>query len=375
MKIKGKKDIVLKKFAYILTIVLTAFLIRGCSKDENDDEKNNIVHIDIIDKPSPSPTVKPTPTPEIESYEGKMRSYLTGQWVDEEIGQKRPYAVQFSNFKTVANQWGIGQADIVYEALVEGGITRLLAIGENFTGDRIGSIRSSRHYFASLAEEYNAIYIHFGKTKYAVSKLKELKSENLDGETGIGTTVFYRDKSMNAPHNAFASLEGIHKGIEKKAYDTEYSEDFEPHFQFHEKEKDLPGDQLANKVTVGYSYYTSPCFEYNEEDKLYYRYQFGGPHKDSNTDQQLTFKNLIIQFVKQRAIDRNDYQTIDFEDASGLGIYITNGKRIPITWKKNEKTSFMRYYTEDGQELIMNPGKTFITLFPDRKADELIIED
>ena len=259
--------------------------------------------------------------------------------------------------------------------MVEGGITRLLAIGENFTGDRIGSIRSSRHYFASLAEEYNAIYIHFGKTKYAVSKLKELKSENLDGETGIGTTVFYRDKSMKAPHNAFTSLDGIHKGIEKKAYEAKYKEGFEPHFQFHDKEKDLPGDQLTKKVTVGYSYYTSPYFEYNEEDKLYHRYQFGGPHKDSNTDQQLKFKNLIVQFVKQRAIDRNDYQTIDFEDTSGSGIYITNGKNVPITWKKNEKTSFMRYYTEDGQELIMNPGKTFISLFPDRKADKLVIED
>ena len=70
-----------------------------------------------------------------------MRSHLTGLWVPVEIGNKRPYAIQFSNFKTVRNQWGIGQADIVYEALVEGGITRLLAIGQNFTGDRIGSIK------------------------------------------------------------------------------------------------------------------------------------------------------------------------------------------------------------------------------------------
>ncbi len=362
----------MKKLACVLIIITSLFLLVGCKK--NEDEDNNIVNIDIIGKPTTSPTEKPSPSPVPESYEGKMKSYLTGLWVEEEIGQKRPYAIQFSNFKSVCNQWGIGNADIVYEALVEGGITRLLAIGESFTGDRIGSVRSSRHYFASIAEEYNAIYIHYGKTKYAVSKLKELKSENLDGETGIGSSVFYRDKSMNAPHNAFTSLEGILTGIHKKSYETEYGQDFEPHFQFYDEETDLSGDGVANEVKIRYSYYANPSFKYNEEDKLYYRNQFDGPHNDSVTGQQLSYKNLIIQYVKQRAIDRNDYQTIDFEDASGSGVYISNGRMIPITWKKNEKTSYMRYFTEDGQELVMNPGKTFISVFPNSRTDDVVIE-
>src|SRR5699024_3792131 len=103
-----------------------------------------------------------------------------------------------------------------------GGITRLLALGENYTGDRIGSVRSSRHYFASIADEYDAIYVHYGKTKYAKSKLAELGIGNLDGETGIGTTVFYRDNKMKAPHNAFTSLKGILAGIEKKGYETKH---------------------------------------------------------------------------------------------------------------------------------------------------------
>ena len=65
----------MKKNIYILTIMFTAFILIGFNKGENDEEKNNIVHIDIIDKPSPSPTKKPTVTPEIESHEGEMRSY------------------------------------------------------------------------------------------------------------------------------------------------------------------------------------------------------------------------------------------------------------------------------------------------------------
>jgi len=161
----------MKKPAYIILLIVVAlFAMTGCKKKKAHID-DIIKEYEVTIKPSPTPTITPEPTsePEIieETHEGEMRSSLSGLWVPIEIGNKRPYAIQFSNFKTVRNQWGIGQADIVYEAFVEGGITRFLAIGENFTGDRIGSVRSSRHYFVSFADEYDAIYIHYGKTKYA----------------------------------------------------------------------------------------------------------------------------------------------------------------------------------------------------------------
>lgn len=349
----------------------------GCKKKESYDGGDVIQdyeqNITPTVTPTPEPTVSPTETIEDSNHEGEMRSFLTGLWVPEEIGRKRPYAFQFSNFKSVSNQWGISQADIVYECIVEGGITRLLGIGENYTGDRLGSTRSSRHYFVSIADEYDAIYIHYGKTKYAVSKIKQLGIDNLDGETGIGTTVFYRDKSMKAPHNAFASIDGILAGIKKKGYKTEYASDYKPHYSFYETDTDLADGSSVQKVTLKFSAYTSPYFEYNQDDKLYYRYQFGGPHKDSNNGNQLTFKNIIVQFVKEWDIDRNDYQTMDIEDASGKGYYITNGKMIPITWKKKEASRWMRYYNEAGEELTINPGKTFITLFPNDRTEDVVL--
>ncbi|HHU71794.1 MAG TPA: DUF3048 domain-containing protein [Clostridiales bacterium] len=363
----------MKKIAYMILIILTLVLLAGCKKDKNND-KAITEYEPKITLPPKNNQVEITPIPE-ETHEGEVRSTLTGLWVAEEIGRKRPYAIQFSNFKTVRNQWGISQGDIVYEAIVEGGITRLLAIGENFSGERIGSVRSSRHYFASIADEYDAIYIHYGKTKYAKSKLSALGIDNLDGETGIGTTVFYRDNNMSAPHNAFASLDGILKGIEKKGYETEHSSDFEAHYSFYEEDTDLTSTTIANKVTVDFSYYTSPYFTYNTEDKLYYRFQFNEEHKDSNTDKQLTFKNIIIQFVKQRPIDKNDYQTIDFEDATGSGYYITNGKKVDITWKKNENNKWMRYYDESGNELTINPGKTYIAMFPNNRVEDIVIDN
>lgn len=351
----------------------------ACKKDKDYNQEDIIQKIDDKTKPTQIVTLEPEPEPtkepdvKEETHEGEMISNLSGLWVPIESGSKRPYAIQFSNYKTVRNQWGIGKADIVYEALVEGGITRLLAVGESFTGDRIGSIRSSRHYFASFADEYDAIYIHYGKTKYAVSKLKALGINNLDGETGIGTTVFYRDKSMKAPHNAFTSLEKIYAGIEKKKYSTEHREDFEAHFGFYKEDTELKSESICNKINIKFPY-NKPYLTYNPEDKLYYRYQFGDIHKDSNTGEQLTFKNIIVQFVKEWDIDKNDYQTMDLENAEGTGYYITNGRMVAITWKKNENKKWMRYYDSSGQELTINPGKTYIAIFPNNLTKDIVIE-
>ena len=89
---------------------------------------------------------------------------------------------------------------------------------------------------------------------------------------------------------------------------------------------------------------------------------------------QLSYKNLIVQFVKEWNIDKNGYQTMDIEDASGEGYYFTNGSYVPIQWKKNESTRFMRYYTQSGEELTINPGTTYIAVFPDNRISNVVIE-
>ncbi|MDD3174511.1 MAG: DUF3048 domain-containing protein, partial [Herbinix sp.] len=365
----------IKKRTYYILIAITVLFLFGCKKNTTDSDSggNNTIDSTTVTLQPVEDTTDNQEVQSEESHEGQMRSNLSGLWVSNEIGLKRPYAFQFNNFKTVSNQWGIGQADIVYECIVEGGITRLLGIGENYTGDRIGSTRSARHYFVSIADEYDAIYIHYGATKYARSKVKELEIDEMDGNAGSGSVVFYRDKSINAPHNAFASVEGILKGIEKNGFETQYPGGYEPHFSFYEEDTDLASGSEANKVTLDFSSYINAYFDYNSTDKLYYRFQFGAPHVDSLTGEQLAFKNIIIQFVKEWNIDKKGYQTMDLENASGSGFYITNGKGMPITWKKKEAYSWMRYYNAAGEELTINPGKTYITLFPNNRTEDAVI--
>lgn len=328
--------------------------------------------------PEPTPTQVPTPTPD-PTHPGEVRSVLDGLWIPEEVALKRPYAIMFNNLAPANPQSGIGDCKILYEALAEAGITRLMGVYEGLTDessckDRIGSVRSARHYFASFADEYDAIFVHFGETTYATKKIKNLKLDHLEGTYGIGDTVFYRDKEIKAPHNAFASLEGIHKGIEKLGLREDHPEGYKPnHFEFNLETVAIEEGTDAALVKLPYSSYMSPYFVYDAATDLYTRYQFDDVHIDRNTSTPLTFTNIIIQIVDEFDKDENGYQDMKIKDATGNGYYITGGKCVPITWSKKEADRFMMYYDAQGEVLKINPGRTFISVFPDYRESKIEI--
>ncbi len=394
----------------IAVLIAISVCIAACGKKGEEDDpgtaggilENGAKGLDMIAAsgipsptpvPSPTPTMTPEPTPDL--HEGKKQGMLNGEWIDEDVVEHRPYAVMLNNIKVASPQSGIGQADIVYEALTEAGITRFLALFSKIGKDtpaaaRLGSVRSARHYFVSFADEYDAIFVHFGETTYAKKKMDKLKIDHITGMYGVGVSSFYRDKSIKAPHNAFASLEGIENAVKKGKFRTEYEEGYKSHFKFYaentvpeivtkssEKTDGLPASGVrtpAAKITLGFSDYMKPYFLYDAKNEVYMRYQFDGEHVDYNTKEQLAFKNIIIQLVKEWNIDKNGYQTMDIEKAEGTGFYITNNTVQPVTWKKDEGKRFMRYYSEDGEELIINPGKTYIAVFPINREKHIAIE-
>jgi hypothetical protein len=362
----------MKKYTIITILIILVLSLSGCKKKAETEITPTLPPTEAPTQTlTPTPTVEPTEEPE--NHDGEEKSKLTGLWVPKKISNKRPYAIMFNNIKLASPQSGTSEASILYEAIVEGGITRLMGIFDELNDTRIGSVRSARHYFVSFADEYDAIYVHYGETTYATKKIKQLGIDELSGLTALGDTVFYRDKSIKAPHNAFASKDGILKGTKIKKFETEYPKDYEGHFKFYEEDRDLNSEEKADTVTLKFSSYASPYFTYDSKDKLYGRYQFGTKHIDRNTGKQLTFKNILVQFVKEWNIDKNGYQTMNIENAEGKGYYITNGKKTDITWKKNESTKKMRYYDAQGNELTINPGKTYIAIFPDNRTEDVVL--
>lgn len=356
-----------------LSITLSACGTKTTEKQDPAVKGSKKIAVEEVKESKPEPKAE-EPKVEEEKKEEEVRSLLTGLPIDKALVGKRPFAYMFNNIKFAYPQTGSSKAGIIYEILAEGGITRLMGVFDEMKGDRIGSARSARHYYVDFAKEFDAFFIHFGQTKYAIAEMKKLNMDTLSGLSSEGSIVFYRDNQIKPPHNAFASAEGIYKAVEKKGYRTELKEGMEAHFAFsYDKEINLtePTAFEATHVTIPFSGYMTPYFTYDKGK--YTRFAFGSKHIDKGNNKALTFKNLIIQLVNEYNIDRNGYQTMDLIGFSGSAYYITNGKALPVYWKKegaDTKTKF--YYDEKHtKEINVNIGKTYYAVFPINSKDRL----
>lgn len=368
----------------LLLIAMLTCLLFGCANTEKDPAKEvtNNLGIEEAGKEVADPEFVPEDAeeelPEIstgrEVKDGKIRSLLTGGWVDEKIGKRRPVAMMLSNIEAAMPMSGISYADVVYEAPVEGELTRCMGIFERYDNlEKIGSIRSCRDYFLYYALEFDAVYAHWGQSAYAVEVLERDYVNNLSGLSAIGSTVFYRSNDRIAPHNAYASAKGIEAGIKKLKYRTEYLEDHVSKFTFAEDDKETVYEgEKYTYIAPGY-YINKPWFEYNENDKLYYRFQYGDKHIDDLTGEQLAYKNVIIQYSNWQQRDERDYLAFDCH-GKGYGLYFTNGTGKEVKWRRvgDVETGMIKYYElETGKEIVFNQGKTFICIVRDEIDGEM----
>lgn len=306
---------------------------------------------------------EPTQIPsERTEVNGMIQSYLTGEMVPAAQGNRRPLAIMMSNDKAALPQYGINRAGVVYEAPVEGNMNRYMAIMENYDDlTRIGSVRSCRTYYVYFAREFDAIYAHYGQSTFAKPYLKEI--DNINGIDGTGGTAYFRSKDRKAPHNAYASFAGIQKAIGRLGYSQEYDASYEGHFRFApEGQPAVMGGadvRPANKVTPGYPL-NNPWFEYHPDDGLYYRFQYGGPH-NGDEGQQIAVKNIIIQYCSAGYYAKTEYRNINVHESS-WGYFITNGQVEDITWRKDGEYGVTHYYDASGEEIVLNPGKTWICI-------------
>ncbi len=315
---------------------------------------------------------------ERERKDGMVRSYLTGKWVDEKVGDHRPIAVMLNNIKDAQPMSGVSAADVIYECVVEGSLTRMMGIFENYEDqDKIGSVRSCRNYFVYYALEHDAIYAHYGQSAYAVSLLEQDYVDNLSGLSSIGGVVFYRTSDRVAPHNAYASAKGIDAGIERLGYRTAYRDDYKGKFTFaHDDELIVPsGDDSYDAKVVRPGYLINkPWFEYNEDDGKYYRFQYDDKQIDDVNMEQLSVDNLVLQYSSWEQVDDKGYLGFDCH-SGGKMTYITHGKAQDGAWIRYDgDLGAVRYYDSEGNEIIFNQGKTWICIIQDSLGDKVEIE-
>ncbi|MBQ8413177.1 MAG: DUF3048 domain-containing protein, partial [Lachnospiraceae bacterium] len=302
--------------------------------------------------------------------EGMVISELTGEWIDESLEYKRPMCAMINNIIDAIPQSGIGSADIMYEIKVEGGLTRLLCVFKEYEDvPKLGPIRSARHYYVEIADMLDGIYSHFGWSPLAEKEIPALGVDNLNG-LFLDGTVYYRDSARYAPHDVYTSGSLLAEGVATYEYNTEYEKKPEKMFDFYYEDTHLNSGDAANTVKLAYSH-NSPWFEYNVDEGVYYRFQYNQAHIDDQTGEQLTFKNIIVMFAEYESLDSVDHQDVKW-DKGGSGYYVTNGEYKPITWKKDN--GVLKYYDEDGTQLLMNPGKTYISVFDESYVSGVTFE-
>ena len=354
-----------RAWAGVLAVLLGAMCVAGCSKKADVISKEGQTETKATQASTEAETEAETKEAS-ELPEGYMYSYVTGLPITVEQGGQRPVAIMLNNAEAAVPQSGINQASVIYEAPAEGGINRLMAICEmeNLSGlEKIGSVRSARTYFVYYAAEFRAMFVHFGQAKFAELHLQTAYCDNLNGLETSGDGVFYRTSDRKSPHNAYTSEAGIQQGIEHMQYNRYYSlyDGFDPYegtVRFaHGEEVTLDDGMDAQKVIPGYPI-NEPWFEYDAASGEYLRYQYGGAHVD-DAGVQLATKNILI--LSTPCDHYYDTSYLDFHvQAGGTGYYITNGKAIQITWEKPEEWGVPHYYDASGNEIDLNPGKTWI---------------
>ncbi len=300
--------------------------------------------------------------------ESKNKNPLTGESnLADSAVNKRPLAVMINNIKISLPQRGIGDADMYYEVLVEGGITRIMAMFSDINNIKdLGSIRSARSYFVELAASHNAIFSHCGGSDAAYSTIKQKNIDNIDFIKG----GMYRDqerlnKRIPTEHTAFTNLKLINSSL--SAYKYETSAKINDFYRFGDNSKQLENAETAANITAPFSSGAKSTFTYDSASGLYKKGQFGGDHIDGATGEVLTVKNVFI--LKTEITNTGDYKNhINVDLTSGEGYYACDGKIIPIKWQKNGFDKQLKYYTMDNNELYVAEGKSWVCIIPDKNT-------
>lgn len=318
----------------LLSIGTYIYLDKYVKKEDNVDNLEESVEIP-----------EPEPEPEVQIFKGT----------------DRPIAVMIDNEPGAWPQAGIQEAYMVYEAIIEGGQTRLMALFKGATTSKIGPIRSSRHYFVEFAMEHSAIYAHFGWSPKAEETIKNNNVNNINGINYDGSK-FWREGT--GYHTAFTSIANLKEVAKEKNYISIGSN--EAIYQYSAREYNLETEKDVQSINMVYSNNHSVSYKYDEDRKVFLRSQRGNAHTDRVTKEQYYAKNIIVAVMSNYALSdgTNKGRQEVVNEGTGTGYYLTNGKCISITWKKDSLKSKTYFYDLNGNEIVLNDGITFVQIVP-----------
>ncbi|WP_010529614.1 DUF3048 domain-containing protein [Lentibacillus jeotgali] len=285
---------------------------------------------------------------------------LTGIHTDQPVNN-RIVSVMVNNHRKARPQSGLSKADIVFEILAEGRITRLLAMYQSEMPDVAGPVRSAREYYFELADGYDSIYIYHGAANFVNDMIQNRGIEHLNGAVYDNNgELFKRESFRNAPHNSYLQFGGVYETAEQKGYNV--TQTYEPlPFTAAEETDNISGDPAKN-VEIDYSDQLTYVvnYKYDEDSEAYTRYSDGKQSVDLNTGEPVTADNILIVEAPHQVIDDAGRREIDLT-SGGDAYLVQKGKIRQLKWEKRDGRIIP---VKDGNPVKFIQGNTWINVIP-----------
>lgn len=303
--------------------------------------------------------------------------------------EQRPLGIMIENHKEARPQSGLSSADIVYEAVAEGGITRFLAIFYCQNASYVGPVRSARIYFVKFLEGYgqNPLYAHVGGANTdgpadALGYIGELgwSSNNDLNQFSVPFPYFWRDyerlKNVATEHTVYTSTKKLWQYAKDKRSLTNVDDEgvkWDKGFLAWKFEDDAKASDRGKVTKIDFGFWDnlasdfSVVWNYDSNTNSYSRVNGGVPHIDKNTGKQLEAKNIIVMFAKESPAN-DGYeggQHILYKNVgSGEMLFFKNGQVVKGTWNRETEEDQIKFFDSSDKEISIVRGQVFIEMLP-----------
>ncbi len=294
---------------------------------------------------------------------------LTGLAADPSVLARRPIDVKISNAPPLVRpQAGIGAADIVFEHYAEGGLTRFSAVFYGQTPERVGSIRSARLIDYEVVPMYQGMLAYSGASTGVGEKIagSDFADRVFEG-IRFGYPYYWRDESIDAPHNMFTNLAALWELASEDGINTP------PDLRGMAFDAAVPPDSTGAATHIDVRYRATRAeWLYDPRNGEYLRFSDGLPHYDANTDTQVTADNVVILYARHTLTDivESEWQGVKSYSIEielwfeGDAVLCRDGRRYDVRWSRPTRESLISLYTRDGEPMPFKPGNTWFQVFP-----------
>ena len=321
---------------------------------------------------APETTAEESPNPN--EITGNINMF-SGQEISDSVLNSRPFAIMIENSPDARPQSGIINADVLFEAVDEGGVTRFVSVFSSKNPDLIGPVRSTRPYYAEVARGFDPVLVFWGTAPQfyiVVANLgldylaplgdstgnSSITANFVDPGSGEGKDAL-RDATRAAPHNAYVRLPRMKEIAKSIGYSLEGGQS---PFKF---KVDAPAGDRGNitDITIDFSSADFKVeYKYDSATNTYLRSSGGKPSLDRESGKQMAFNNVIVLFTDIKNSGDEAGHMLIRTTQTGEAYYFIDGKVIEGTWGRNSVLEPFSFKDKDGKTILINRGKTYVSM-------------